>query len=234
MEQRLALPTPAPTVELLRTAAVIGAEVQVELLAGVLGRSIVDTETALQPALDAGVLFSPRDSSEVRFRHALLQEAAYTTLCRASAGATRGGGVRLDRPRPRGHGGRAGPPLRSGRPPRGGAGVARRRLPGGRRVRPGVDALCRTTGGWWSCGPRSTTPSSDAGAAWSMCSWRPPTARWMPETEAGVHYAEQALGPIDPSSDPVRWAEVAVRLSELRWEQGRMDERSSSSSEAEP
>ncbi|OWY60787.1 hypothetical protein B7486_67290, partial [cyanobacterium TDX16] len=42
------------------------------------------------------------------------------------------------------------------------------------------------------------------------------------ETDLGAGFAEQAFAASDATDDPHGWAELALTLSELRWEQGRM------------
>jgi predicted ATPase/signal transduction histidine kinase len=78
---------PAPTRELLITAAAIGNQFDVEMLATVAGRTAAAVRDALAPAVDGGmvapVMHQPHDpgpgpgAAHYRFQHARVQQAAY-------------------------------------------------------------------------------------------------------------------------------------------------------------
>ncbi|MFL5674625.1 MAG: ATP-binding protein, partial [Chloroflexota bacterium] len=71
-----------PAAHLVEVAAVAGREVEHDVLAEVSGASAADLATALREAVDAQLLVVDRTASaeRYRFRHALVQEAAYEQL----------------------------------------------------------------------------------------------------------------------------------------------------------
>lgn len=66
---------PAGTVELMRTAALLGGEFAVTELAALLGRPAIDFSADLQEAVTAGILVEA--GPRMRFRHPLLRQALY-------------------------------------------------------------------------------------------------------------------------------------------------------------
>ncbi|WP_241566467.1 hypothetical protein [Mycolicibacterium elephantis] len=74
---------PGPTVTALRQAAVLGREIDVDVLAELSGRDADDLLDALEPAMLAGLLDEP-GPSRVRFTHALIRDTLYedTSLLR--------------------------------------------------------------------------------------------------------------------------------------------------------
>lgn len=74
---------PGPTVTALRQAAVLGRDIDVDVLAELSGRDADDLLDALEPAMLAGLLDEP-GPSRVRFTHALIRDTLYedTSLLR--------------------------------------------------------------------------------------------------------------------------------------------------------
>ncbi|ODQ96268.1 BTAD domain-containing putative transcriptional regulator [Mycolicibacterium holsaticum] len=74
---------PGPTVTALRQAAVLGRDVDVDVLAELSGRGVDDLLDALEPAVLAGLLDEPAPS-RIRFAHALIRDTLYedTSLLR--------------------------------------------------------------------------------------------------------------------------------------------------------
>jgi DNA-binding CsgD family transcriptional regulator len=69
---------PVETIELLRTAAVLGASFPLRELSAVARRTASELVTMLQPAIDGGVVVATEDG--FRFRHDLIHEAAYADI----------------------------------------------------------------------------------------------------------------------------------------------------------
>lgn len=69
---------PAETIELLRTAAILGASFRLSELVAVAGRPALELIALLQPAIDGGIVIVTTDG--FRFRHDLIHEAAYTDI----------------------------------------------------------------------------------------------------------------------------------------------------------
>jgi DNA-binding CsgD family transcriptional regulator len=69
---------PAETIDLLRSAAVLGASFPLRELAAVTRRPALELAPLLQPAIDGGVLVATTDG--FRFRHDLIHEAAYADI----------------------------------------------------------------------------------------------------------------------------------------------------------
>src|SRR5204862_2522477 len=71
-------PLPAPAVEAVKVASVLGRRFSVDQLATVMGRSAVALMPALDDALAVGVLAD--ESGELAFRHELIREAVYADI----------------------------------------------------------------------------------------------------------------------------------------------------------
>ncbi len=67
---------PGPTVDVLRSAAILGSRFSVVDLSTTTGRSVHDLSAALEPAIRARVLVD--DADHLRFRHDLIHDAVYT------------------------------------------------------------------------------------------------------------------------------------------------------------
>ena len=69
---------PEPTLELLRTASVLGSNFSIPELTAVLARPAVELVACLRPAISSGVLVATEEG--VAFRHELIREAVYGDL----------------------------------------------------------------------------------------------------------------------------------------------------------
>ena len=142
---------------LLRLAAAAGRDVGYPLLRAAAGLPERDVRESLRRAVEHGVLVAEQETGSFRFRHALLAEAVYATICPASARSCTPGSPTSWRAAQRGTGG-TGAPLGGGGL-RGGAGrLGGGGTPGAGGLRPGGGA--RAPGRRWRCGlPWRTRPS---------------------------------------------------------------------------
>jgi len=223
MALRLA-PLAEEAAELLAIAAAMGTEIDVPLLADVTGHETEHLEGLLRAGVDAGVLVSEPVSATIRFRHALIQEAVHARLLPtqrqrihlAVADCLVGG----DRPAPLAviaeHYERAG--THPDKALDGWLRAARQAAAGVGRV-DAVPAYERAVALW------SSVPGADDLTGTELVSLLKEAAAValsVGETDSGARFAEEALRRLDPDEAPQAWADLAIQLSELRWEQGDM------------
>lgn len=210
--------------QLLRAAAVVGQGVEADLLAAFLHLPPEDVASACRAALQAGVLVDDPIDGQVRFRHALLQEQAYSELM---AGERRRLHDRLAEhlaAEPRTppavlayHYDRAGRltdalshTLRAARTAAGAHGT----LDGVHHYRRAIEL--------WREAPdaRATTGRAlvDVLEEASACALNVAVAA------QAAPFLDALLEELDPGREPERWAMTAAQLSELRWESGEPEE----------
>ncbi|GAA0383905.1 ATPase AAA [Acrocarpospora corrugata] len=84
IERRVAR-LPEQTRELLSTAAVLGRDVSLDVLAAATAVPAEEVMSALEPAIATGLLVEPPDGHDYRFSHALVRDALYAGLGRLRA-----------------------------------------------------------------------------------------------------------------------------------------------------
>ncbi|MFF5209025.1 BTAD domain-containing putative transcriptional regulator [Streptosporangium sp. NPDC000396] len=81
IERRVAR-LPEETRKLLRAAAVVGRDVEIDLLEAVTGTPVEQVMSLLEPAVATGLLFEPPGGFDYRFSHALVRDALHSGLSR--------------------------------------------------------------------------------------------------------------------------------------------------------
>ena len=208
----------------LRAAAVVGQEVDPELIAAFLGRSVEEVEEACRAARQAEVLVVDPVDGVLRFRHGLYREQAYSELM---AGERR----RLhDRLADHLVADPGTPPAVLAYHYEGAGRLAEalvhtlRAARTAARARGSLDAIrhYRRTVELWPAVPDAVTVTG-AGLVEvleeaSACSLN------VGVTEQAAPFLETLLDELDPAAAPEQWAMTAAVLSEVRWEMGQTDE----------
>lgn len=210
--------------QLLRAAAVVGQGVEADLLAAFLHLPPEDVAIACRAALEAGVLVDDPVDGQVRFRHALLQEQAYSELM---AGERRRLHDRLAEhlaaePRT--------PPAvlayhydRAGRLTDALSHTLRaaRTAAGAHGTLDGVQHYRRAMELWREAPDARTTTGRDLVDVLEEAS---ACALNVAVAAQAAPFLEALLEELDPGREAERWAMTAAQLSELRWESGEPEE----------
>jgi tetratricopeptide (TPR) repeat protein len=207
------------TARLVRVAAALEAPIDTDALVAVLAEEELDVEQELRAAIDVGVLHL--QDGEPDFRHALLREAAYDQLlgserrrihaAAATAATERGASAAVVAH----HAERAGltaEALVSW------LAAAREATTGFARV-DAPPAYMRALDLW----PEVADAEQRTGTTRrTLLREAADASLAVGETDHGAGFAEQALAATDPADETEAWVDLALTLSELRWEQGRM------------
>ena len=218
LELRLSRLAP-PTARLVRAAAALVPPIDISTVATVLAEDELDVEQELRAAIDAEVL--QVHDGEPDFRHALLREAAYAQLLASER--RRIHKVAAQAAEERG----ASPAVVAHHAERAGMraealvawlAAAREAASGFAKV-DAPPAYQRAVDLWTEvphAEERTGTTRHD------LLREAADASLAVGETDPGAAFAEQALEATDPDAATERWVDLALTLSELRWEQGRM------------